>query len=355
MQSPTRSTHSSGNRSQAAFSEKMEIAMFSKQHIAMLSGLAFLASGAYAGQETATQNAPVETLLEIQTGSFEMPEAGYRVEEIGDNLYWFSNGFQQTFFMTTGEGVIAVDAPPSIIDAYLEAIALTTDEPVTHVVYSHAHTDHIGAADRMPRGTVRIAQSETLAALKRANDPRRPLPTVVFDSDYTLRVGNQVLELAYRGPNHRSGNIILYAPEQKVLSLMDFLFTGSSPFPYIGHAEDIPSFMAHHDILLGYDFDVFISGHIARAATREDILLQQRYLVDLRDAVDAVLAETTIFDAFSRMPPETPMMTVMSVWLDEVAQAASDRMMEDWAGAWPAVEMTTKYNAVPMIQSRRVD
>lgn len=147
----------------------------------------------------------------------------------------------------------------------------------------------------------------------------------------------------------------MYAARQKVLSLMDFLFTGSSPFPYLGHAEDLAGLMRHHDVLLAYDFDVFVSGHIARAGTRDDIELQQKYLIDLRDHTDAVLAETTVYDTFQRLGPETAMMTAMSVWLDEVAIEVSNRMLEDWAGKMPGVEETTKYNAIPMIQSRRVD
>ena len=36
---------------------------------------------------------------------------GYLVEEINDGLYWVTEGAYQTMFLTTGEGVIVVDAP----------------------------------------------------------------------------------------------------------------------------------------------------------------------------------------------------------------------------------------------------
>ena len=48
------------------------------------------------------------------------------------------------------EGVIVVDAPPSIGENILAAIAEVTDEPITHVIYSHSHADHIGAAGIYP-------------------------------------------------------------------------------------------------------------------------------------------------------------------------------------------------------------
>ena len=77
-------------------------------------------------------------------------DKGYLVEEIGDGLYWVTEGVYQVMFLTTGEGVIAVDAPPSIGEKYLQAIAEVTDDPITHVTYSHPHADHIAAASTFP-------------------------------------------------------------------------------------------------------------------------------------------------------------------------------------------------------------
>ncbi len=39
------------------------------------------------------------------------PDKGYSVIEIGDGLYWLTNGMYQVMFLTTGEGVILVDVP----------------------------------------------------------------------------------------------------------------------------------------------------------------------------------------------------------------------------------------------------
>ena len=75
-----------------------------------------------------------------------IPEKGYLVEEIRDNLYWVTDGSYNTMFLVTDEGVVAIDAPPSIGQNYLNAIAEVTDKPITHVIYSHAHLDHIGAS-----------------------------------------------------------------------------------------------------------------------------------------------------------------------------------------------------------------
>jgi hypothetical protein len=74
-----------------------------------------------------------------------IPKSGYLVEEIGDRVFWLTDGLYQMIFMTTAEGVVAVDAPPTIGHNILRAIATVTKSHVTHAVYSHHHADHTGA------------------------------------------------------------------------------------------------------------------------------------------------------------------------------------------------------------------
>ena len=97
-----------------------------------------------------------------------IPAKGYLVQEIGGGLYWLTDGAYQTMFMVTDKGVIAVDAPPTIGKNYLKAIAEVTNKPVTYVIYSHAHLDHIGSANIFPKNATYIAQDETTAELQRA-------------------------------------------------------------------------------------------------------------------------------------------------------------------------------------------
>ena len=73
------------------------------------------------------------------------PEKGYVVEEIRGGLYGVTDGSYNTMFLVTDEGVVAIDAPPSIGANYLKAIAEVTDKPIKYVIYSHSHLDHIGA------------------------------------------------------------------------------------------------------------------------------------------------------------------------------------------------------------------
>jgi glyoxylase-like metal-dependent hydrolase (beta-lactamase superfamily II) len=95
-----------------------------------------------------------------------IPAKGYLVQEICDDLYWVTDGSYNAMFLVTDKGLVAVDAPPSIGKNYLKAIAEVTDKPVTYVIYSHAHLDHIGAAGIFPKNATFIAQQETAGVTK---------------------------------------------------------------------------------------------------------------------------------------------------------------------------------------------
>ena len=166
------------------------------------------------------------------------PAKGYRIQKLGDGLYMVTDGGYQSMFMTYESGVVVIDAPPSYAAHIREAIAEVTGSPITHIVYSHAHTDHIGGVNSLGGRPVIIAQAETNRLLARDNDPNRPLATVTFDKNTGWSVGSQVLELSYHGNAHVPGNIFIYAPKQRTLMVVDVIFPGWMPWRRFALAQD---------------------------------------------------------------------------------------------------------------------
>jgi hypothetical protein len=86
----------------------------------------------------------LESMKYIENAPTINEEKGYFVDEIADGIYWLVGSGYQVMFLTTGEGVIVIDAPQPIGEKYLQAIQEVTDEPITHMIYSHSHADHTG-------------------------------------------------------------------------------------------------------------------------------------------------------------------------------------------------------------------
>src|SRR6185295_5643215 len=145
------------------------------------------------------------------------PAKGYRIQDLSQGLYMVTDNGYQSMFMVYDKGVVVVDAPTSYAQYIPKAIAEVTDKPITHVIYSHSHIDHIGGTKGLGGHPIIIAHEETKRLLLRANDPNRPIPTIAFKDKYTLKVGGKILELSYHGVAHEPGNIFIYAPAQRTL------------------------------------------------------------------------------------------------------------------------------------------
>src|SRR5678815_1111376 len=72
------------------------------------------------------------------------PQKGYRLQKLGAGLYMITDNAYQSMFMVYEKGVVVVDAPPPFAQNIRRAIAEVTDKPITHLIYSHSHADHIG-------------------------------------------------------------------------------------------------------------------------------------------------------------------------------------------------------------------
>jgi glyoxylase-like metal-dependent hydrolase (beta-lactamase superfamily II) len=279
---------------------------------------------------------------------------GYLVEEIKDGLYWVTDGAYNTIFLTTGEGVIVVDAPPSIGENYLNAIAEVTEEPITHVIYSHTHIDHIGAASIFPDDAIIISHKDVALELEQRNDPNRPIPEVTFDDEYLLEVGNQSLELKYDGPMHVPGNIFIYAPQQKVLMVVDVIFPGWTPFKDLAMAQDVPAFLAAHDKILEYDFDTYVGGHLTRLGTTEDVKIQQEYFQDIEENAALANQEVSFMEIGQEVGFENPWL-VFQIYADTISQQCTDATVPDWIDRLGGVDLFTYDHCWKISESQRID
>jgi len=279
---------------------------------------------------------------------------GYLVEEIRDGLYWVTDGAYNTMFLTTGQGVIAVDAPPSIGENYLKAIAEVTEEPITHVIYSHTHNDHVGSISMFPDDVTFISHQEIADTLAKRNDPNRPIPTVTFEDKYILEVGTQTLELAYFGPMHEPGNIFIYAPNQKVLMLVDVIFPGWTPFKDLAMAQDVPEFIAAHDKVLEYDFDTYIGGHLTRLGTPEDVQVQKEYFQDIQTSAAKANQEVSFMAIGQEVGFSNPWL-VFQIYADSITQQCTDEVIPKWIDRLGGVDLFTYDHCWKISESQRID
>ena len=106
-------------------------------------------------------------------------ERGYYVGRVERNLYWVTDGDYHSAFLATRDGVVLFDAPPTLghnlqraVDQVAEAEGVSS--AVTHIVYTHHHSDHAGGSSIFGSDVVRIGHEEGRRLLLQDGDPAKP-------------------------------------------------------------------------------------------------------------------------------------------------------------------------------------
>jgi glyoxylase-like metal-dependent hydrolase (beta-lactamase superfamily II) len=282
------------------------------------------------------------------------PAKGYRIEKIGDGLYMVTDGAYQSMFMTYEGGVVVVDAPPPYAARIRQAIAEVSDKPITHLVYSHHHRDHIGGARTLGGTPIVIAHRETNRLLARDADPDRPLASVTFDDRYRLEVGSQVLELSYHGVAHAPGNIFIYAPKQRTLMVVDVIFPGWMPWRRFALAQDVPGYFTQVDTISHWSFDTLVGGHVGRTGKPADVATQRAFMQDLKAAAETALKSTVPAEGLAANDLGNPW-AVFDHYIDRVAVSCVNQLTPKWSRRLAAYDVYVWDQCYAMEQSLRID
>lgn len=279
-------------------------------------------------------------------------EKGYELQAMGGGAYVVSSTGYNSMFLVTGEGVIVIDAPPSIGDNINEAIDDVTNESIKYLVYSHAHKDHIGAAHLLPVGIEIVAQKDTLNFLKMANDIDRPLPTQIFDNETTITLGNTTLQLSYGGPYHQNGNIFVYSPQHRILMVVDQFSPRGTPWKQLATTPHVPSYIQSYDQVLNYDFDIYVSGH--GIGTKDDVQLEKQYVSDLKNNARFAISNVNFTEATINANKSNNA-AVTEAYFNAMTDVCADKTDGNWKDRLEGVGVWTDEHCEKMIISLRND
>jgi glyoxylase-like metal-dependent hydrolase (beta-lactamase superfamily II) len=285
-------------------------------------------------------------------------EQGYYVGRVERNLYWVTDGTYQSAFLTTSDGVVLLDAPPTIghnIQRAVDEIASANgvSNEVTHLIYSHHHADHAGASSLFSAGVARIGHEETRALLLRDDDPARPAPEETFGDSLSLEIGGERIELAWHGTNHSPDNIFIHLPDHDTLMLVDIVNPGWAPVYQSNLTEDVQGYIAAPATALTYPWKHFIGGHMGRLGNREDIALHRRYMADIAEHSRKALDTVDPTPYFVKYGENT--WAGVRGYLDAVAAAAATPVIEKYTGVLAAADVFTASTTFHVMQSIRLD
>ena len=285
-------------------------------------------------------------------------EQGYYVGRVEQNLYWVTDGTYQSAFLTTSDGVVLLDAPPTIghnIQRTVDEIAVSNgvSNEMTHLIYSHHHADHAGASSLFGRNVTRIGHEETQKLLLRDDDPARPAPDETFQDRWTLDIGGERIELAWHGSNHSPDNIFIHLPDHDALMLVDVVNPGWAPVCQSNLTENVPGYIEAADTALTYPWKHFIGGHMGRLGTRADVATHRQYMADIAESARKALDTVDPTPYFVKYGENT--WVAVRSYLDAITAAAAAPVIEKYTGVLAAADVFTASTTFYVMQSIRLD
>ncbi len=165
--------------------------------------------------------------------------------ELGNGLYLFRYGNQQSIFLVGTEGVIVTDPLGTQAAAvYRAGIARVTDKPVRYVAYTSSFFDRIpGGQVFADEGAEFVAQANCKTNLEGTPHPDAIVPDSTYTDRMSISAGGVSLELYYFGQSYGTCLSVMIAKPANIM-LMHNLVT--PPVAMVPHDPTIASYYLHN-------------------------------------------------------------------------------------------------------------
>lgn len=206
--------------------------------------------------------------------------------EIGDGVFAYiqpngqhgNAGWSNAGLIVGDEYCAVVDTlgTSAMHDGFIAAIRKVTSKPVSRVLLTHHHVDHVlGTARFLPACVIAhracrqnmAANTDGAVARWAAKRPhfapdlqgvRMVLPDLTFEDRVTLHVGKHEVVFFHPGVAHTNGDAAAHLPASRILFAGDLFFNRVCPAAFAGSLQ---GWIAAVDGMLALDVTTFVPGH----------------------------------------------------------------------------------------------
>jgi cyclase len=167
------------------------------------------------------------------------------VDKLKDNLFVLRGGGGNTAVFVTTNGIVVVDTKnPGWGQPILDKIKELSTKPITTVINTHTHGDHVSGNVEFPASIEIIVQENTKANMENMNpafgiaqqapptnifknNNGKGMPTKTFKDKMSLGKGADQVDLYYFGRGHTNGDAWVVFPSLRVMHAGD-IFSGKN-------------------------------------------------------------------------------------------------------------------------------
>ena len=148
------------------------------------------------------------------------------VDKVKDNLWVLKGGGGNTAVFATSNGVVVVDAKnPGWGQPILDKIKELTPKPITTLINTHTHGDHVSGNVEFPATVEVITQENTKTNMEKMDifkqNNSKGMPKRTFKDKLTVGKGADQIDLYYFGPGHTNGDAWVVFPALRVVHAGD--------------------------------------------------------------------------------------------------------------------------------------
>lgn len=312
---------------------------------------------------TPDANAPIQTINPIKTYSQPVPEVErvkpsiseklkpgqhidvetitppneFFIQRLTDRTYYvLANVYSLTVYVGDS-GVLLIDAPDNIsADLLLAEIKQLTSLPVTTLVYSHAHIDHIGEAEHLKNLLkqdgieLRIIGSQNCAKEIKRYKYSMLMPTeIVPNGRQTFEFEGQTFKFVTPVDwAHCGADSYIITPDG-VIQFVDFVYPAQLPMCDISGVQNMTGYIEFLRYVAGEpDWQFANLGH-GNVGSRTDV---ERTLEYFQDLYTAMMASWKGFNpmGLQRFKGEIPGVFIRNLF-DHGAEQLAMQMKEKWS------------------------
>lgn len=179
--------------------------------------------------------------MSVGVVSGQQGEMEVEVEQLQDNLYVLRGGGGHSAVFVTSAGVVLVDTKVAGWgQPLIDAIGELTSNPITTIINTHAHFDHVSGNVEFPASVEFVAHENAKTLMEEWNPVTgfpgdfpdvfetsggQGLPTRTFDDRLTLGSGADQVDLYYFGRGHTGGDTWVVFPALRTMHAGD-MFPG---------------------------------------------------------------------------------------------------------------------------------
>jgi glyoxylase-like metal-dependent hydrolase (beta-lactamase superfamily II) len=227
---------------------------------------ALVAIGALSLTVTAMQQPPADAPKVVE------------VDKVKDNLFVLKGGGGNTAVFVTTAGVVVVDAKnPGWGKPILDKIKELTPKPVTTLINTHTHGDHVSGNVEFPATVDVVVQANTKANMEKMDifkqNDNRGMAKRTFKDKMTIGKGADQIDLYYFGPGHTNGDAWVVFPALRTAHVGDLF--ASKGLPLVDAANGGSVIHYADSVTKGYkgikNVDTVINGHSNTTTTWADV------------------------------------------------------------------------------------